>query len=103
MSHEKFNDPWLWMLATIAALNLGIVIIRIEHNIARHGDPVILMSLFTMLVAVVLIFVCYLRVSIGLRKLSQQIESVLMQRLQLATFTMAVFGYVGMQSSGFHS
>ena len=91
--YEKVTDIWFWMSVPMAILSLATVIVRINHNLARHGNPIILMSLCTELLAVVGIFVSHARLSSGFRELSQTNKGVRIQRLQLAAFVMALLAY----------
>ena len=99
---RKLENVFFPTLALIAFINLVLVILRIWRQVARHGDPLVLLPLFTTLLAVVVIFVAYVRLRNGLLELSQQNDGASTLRLQLAAYTMALMAYVGIQSGVFH-
>ena len=100
--NRRLPAAMFWMLMLVGILNLAIVILRITRLIARHGDSVSLMSSFTVLLAVVLIFVCYARRHNGLEKLGQENGEAQTLRLQSTAYTMAFMAYVAIQSQVFH-
>lgn len=103
-TESAFRGTNFWVLTLVGMMNIATIFLRMARHRAANGFPPLWEDLpfITMLMAIVVIWVAYMRLQSAFLAVSQQVGDMATRRLQSFTFTLAFMGYLGI-SAGINS